>query len=457
MTTALERIEAYVERHWSTFDTPGLSVGLTDRVGWLGGLVRGWANVDAAIPVDPAHRFQIASISKGFTAMAILQEVEAGRIDVDEPVATYLPWLEVPSRFETPVTVHHLLSHTSGWAVGMEAFGDAVNELLLLRETEVGWEPGTWWGYSNAGYKALGLILQTVSGRPWWELVHERVMAPIGMGSADVLITNEMRARSPVGYGTPIDDAPWEPALGFVPSTWFQSWTADGTICASAEELTAYCRLLLARGAGVVSEASFQRMTASVAEDPSQPGHVFGYGVKWVDGDRILGHSGGMIAFGSYLLVDVVAGFGAVVFMNSGFGAHRLELARFALDCLAAGAAGEPLPEIPELPEREAPARPRPSDGSGPDGWDRLVGRYRSWNPWCPVLDVAAREGRLWLSMPDDMLDWGEGERELVPLPDGRYRVGDERSPDRLRFDAVVGGRAHLVRLDGAPYARAFG
>jgi hypothetical protein len=164
-----------------------------------------------------------------------------------------------------------------------------------------------------------------------------------------------------------------------------------------------------------------------------------------------------MTAFASYLLVDVVAGFGAVVFMNSAFGAYRLELARFALDCLAAEAAGEPLPQIPEPPAREAPVRPKPSDGTGPDGWAGLVGRYRSWNPWCPVLDVGAHDGRLWLSMPDDLLDWGEGERELVPLPDGRYRVGDERSPDRLRFDAVVEGQAHQLRLDGAPYARAFG
>jgi len=457
MTGALERIEAYVDRHWPTFDTPGLSVGLTDRDGWLGGVVRGWANVDARIPVEPAHRFPIASISKGFTALAVLQEVEAGRIDLDEPVAKYLPWLEVPSRFETPVTIHHLLSHTSGWAAGMEVYGDAVNELLLLRETEVGWEPGTWWGYSNAGYKALGLILQTVSGRPWWELVHERVMTPIGMATADVLITNAMRASSPIGYTTPLDDRPWEPAFGLVPSTWFESWTADGTICASAQELTAYARLLLSGGAGVISQRSFERMTARIAENPDRPGDVFGYGVKWVDGERLVGHSGGMVAFGSYLLVDVQAGFGAVVFMNSGYGAYRLELARFALACLAAGPAREPLPEIPEPPSRPEPGRLKPSDGTGPEGWEGLVGRYRSWNPWCPVLDVGAHEERLWISMPDDMLDWGDGERELVPMSDGRYRVGGERSPDRLRFGAFVDARAHELRLDGSPYARAFG
>jgi CubicO group peptidase (beta-lactamase class C family) len=452
--TALDRVTAYVDRHWPTLDTPGLSLGLTDRHGWIGGLVRGHANLDAGTAVAPEHRFQIASISKGFTAMAILQQVEAGRIDLDAPVTTYLPWFEVPSRFEAPVTVHHLLSHTSGLAVGMEGAGDAVIELVMLRETEIGWEPGTRFGYSNAGYKALGLILEAVSGRRWWELVRERVMTPIGMGDSDVIITHDVRPRLAVGYTTPFDDRPWVPEHGFAPSTWFESATADGTICATAEELTAYARALLSHGAGVLSPESFARMTARIAEDPDQPGHVFGFGVKWVDGGRILGHSGGMIGFASYLLVDTVAGFGATVLMNSGGGAYRLELARFALACLAAEAAGEPQPDIPEPPAREAPRVAAPSDGAGPVGWEAVAGRYRSWSPWCPVLDVSAREGRLWLSMPNDMLDWGE-ERELVALPDGRYRIGEEWSPDRARFDTFVDGRAARLWVDGAPFTRA--
>jgi CubicO group peptidase (beta-lactamase class C family) len=451
--SALERIEAYVDHRWSWFDTPGLAIGLTDRGGPLETIVRGWANVDAEVPVEPGSRFQIGSISKGFTAIAVLQEVEAGRVDLDAPVGTYLPWLEVPSRFDVPVTIHHLLTHTGGLAVGMEAAGDAVMELLMLRETEIGWEPGTWFGYSNAGYKALGLVLESVSGRPWWELVHERVMAPIGMGEADVIITNDIRPRLAVGYTTPFDDRPWVPEHGWAPSAWFESATADGAICASAEELTAFARLLLARGRGVISEESFARMTARAVEDPEMPGHVFGYGVKWVDGDRLLGHSGGMLGFSTYLLVDVAAGSGVCVLMNSAFG-DRLDLARFALACLSAEAASEPLPEIPDPPEREPPLVAAPPDGTGPRGWEAVVGRYRSWSPWCPILDVSGRQDRLWLSMPNDMLDWG-GERELVPMDDGRYRVGGERSPDRLAFDTFVEGRAIRLWLDGAPFTRA--
>lgn len=453
MASALERIRAYVETHRASLDTPGLSLALTDRERPMAVLVDGLANVDAGTPVEPRHRFQIGSISKGFTAMAVLQEVEAGRIDLDAPVASYLPWFEVPSRFERPVTIHHLLSHTGGLAVGMEAAGDAVVELLMLRETEIGWEPGSRFGYSNAGYKALGLVLEAVSGWPWWELVRERVMDPIGMGDADVIITNEVRPRLATGHTTPFDDRPWLPEHGWAPSAWFESATADGTICATGEELTAFARLLLTQGEGVISREGFARMTARLVEDPANPGDVYGYGVRWVGDDRLLGHSGGMVGFAAYLLVDVLSGFGAVVLMNSAFGANRLGLARFAIECLSAEAAGEPLPEVPAPPERERPGAAPPADGTGPPGSEALVGRYRSWNPWCPIVEVNAHRGRLWLSMPNDLLGWGE-RGELVPLAEHRYRVGEEWSPDRLAFDSFIDGRAVRLVLDGAPFAR---
>ena len=457
MSSALERIDAYVERHWSSFDTPGLALALTDRERQIGGLVRGLANIDARAPVTPAHRFQIGSISKGLTAIAVLTEVEAGRIDLDAPVIAYLPWFDVPSRFDIPVTIHHLLSHTAGLACGLDAAGDAVAELLLLRESEIGTEPGSRFGYSNAGYKALGLVVEAASGRPWWEVVRERVMEPIGMGGCDVIITDDVRPRLAVGYATPFEERPWYPDHGWAPSAWFESATADGSICATAEELTAYARLLLARGRGVLTDPSFERMVARIAQDPEDPDHVYGYGVRWIGGDRLLGHSGGMIGFTAYLLVDIVAGFGATVLMNSGYGSYRLELVRFALACLAAESTGDPLPEVTSPPDL-VPEPPRiRGDGAGPSGWEALAGRYRSWNPWAPILDVTERDGRLLASLVGDATDFGGGGRELVPLPDGRYRVGEEWSPDRLRFDTFVGDRAVWAYLDGAPFVRAAG
>ena len=340
----LEAIRAYGHRHRERLATPGLALAVTDREGCLGVVLDGFANVDSREPVAPHHRFQIGSISKGFTALAILQQVEEGRLDLHAPVTEFLPWFEVRSAFE-PITLHHLLSHTSGIVTGMESTLDAVPEVWSLRETETGFAPGERFHYSNVGYKALGLVLEEVTGRPWWESVRDRVLGPIGM-QADVIITDAVRERLAVGYTSPYSHRPWLPRHGWAPSPWSESATADGTICATAEELTVYARLLLNAGAGVVSKASFERMTERVAVDPSTPGHVYGYGVRWVDG-RWLGHSGGMVGFTASLLVDIESGSGVAFLMNSAFG-RRLELIRFALACLAAEARGEPPPEVPD-------------------------------------------------------------------------------------------------------------
>ena len=80
--------------------------------------------------------------------------------------------------------------------------------------------------------------------------------------------------------------------------------------------------------------------------------------------------------------------------------------------------------------------------------------RYRSWNPWAPRLDIIERGGRLWASLFGDPLGWVDQERELVASPGGRYRLGQEWSPDRLRFEAFVNGMAVRAVLDGAVFTR---
>jgi CubicO group peptidase (beta-lactamase class C family) len=121
-SASLERIRAYVHRHLERLDTPGLALAVTDRERSLGGVVAGYADLAAREPVAAHHRFQIGSISKGFTALAILGQVEEGRIDLDAPVTAYLPWFEVRTAFG-PITVHHLLSHTSGIVTGTDFTG----------------------------------------------------------------------------------------------------------------------------------------------------------------------------------------------------------------------------------------------------------------------------------------------------------------------------------------------
>jgi D-alanyl-D-alanine carboxypeptidase len=438
----VERVRAFLDRRLPELLAPGVQIALTDRHRTIADICYGFANADTRAAVEPRHRFQIGSISKGFTVMALLQEREAGRLDLDAPVTEYLPWLEIPSPYP-PITVHHLLSHTSGLIMGTEFTGDAAHEVWSLRDLEPGFAPGERFWYSNVGYKALGLILERIAGRPWFDVVRERVMSAVGMADSPPTITHDVRPTLAAGYGPPFDDRPWQPAHGLAPAVWTESGTADGTICATAGELAGYVRLLLNRGDGVVAPESFELMSRPIAPDLDAPGDVYGYGLKWVE-ERFLGHTGSTIGYVALALCEPETGFGVAICAN-GMG-PRIHLARFALATLAAADRGDALPEVPEASD----------DASVPDA-ERYAGVYRGDRG---SFDVRADGDRLVLA----------GDRDAALRPFDSSRPGsflvDDRALDRFvfRFTATPGderpnvldhGPDRYVRDGRAPSARA--
>ena len=108
-----DALEPHVEASMKRYRTPGLALALTDRNGLVGMRTWGYADLKTKTPVTEQTLFQIGSITKSFTALALLQAQEDGAIDVNEPVSRYLSWFEVKSRFE-PIRVRHLLTHTAG-------------------------------------------------------------------------------------------------------------------------------------------------------------------------------------------------------------------------------------------------------------------------------------------------------------------------------------------------------
>ena len=342
----LAHIEAWIERHRPLFTGPGISLGLTDRDRTIGTLTLGEAA--RGIPLKPDHLFPIASVSKSFTAALVMCEREAGRVDLHAPVQRYLPWFRPPSPFG-PITVHHLLSHTSGLATGQDATGEAAGELLALSEQEPGFAPGAHFAYSNSGYKALGLILEVVTGRPWWESASERILGPLGMHATEPTMTFDVRPRVAPGHVSPFDDRPWHSSYGLVEAPWYESGTADGTICSNATDMCAYLRMLLARGGDAMSEESYGLMTSRHARDPEE-GVDYGYGLwtRDVDGVTHVGHSGSIHGYVAFLTLDPEAGVGAVVLSN-GDGGWRLrrDLLAFALASLRGAASGLAPPALP--------------------------------------------------------------------------------------------------------------
>jgi CubicO group peptidase (beta-lactamase class C family) len=340
MRDAIALLDLYSRQHMQVNNVPGMAVALTggDRLLYVG--TYGFADLAARRPVVPETLFQIGSISKSFTALVLLQLHEAGLVDLQAPVSHYLPWFHVPSRHE-PITPHHLLSHTSGIIQGSDFSTEARYEVWSLRETEAIAPPGARFHYSNAGYKALGLVLESVLDQSYGRILYERILGPLGMDATEPVITHDTRRGLAVGYERCYDDRPAHPDHPLVPATWFESATADGSISATAADLATYVRMLINHGRGprdrLLAEESFALMIGHAVELPEEDrehANFYGYGLEIgeLDGHTIIGHGGGMVGYYSAILADLDDRLGAVVLTN-GPGDPE-EVARFALKLL---------------------------------------------------------------------------------------------------------------------------
>ncbi len=101
-------------------------------------------------------------------------------LDLHAPVTDYVPWLSVRSRF-APITLHHLLTHTAGVIASSDLAPASTYDVIVLADTEPGFAPGEHRHYSNVGYRAVGVILETVTGRPYPELLQRRLLDRLGM------------------------------------------------------------------------------------------------------------------------------------------------------------------------------------------------------------------------------------------------------------------------------------
>jgi CubicO group peptidase (beta-lactamase class C family) len=445
LSEAFERIGAFLEDRLPLMHAAGAALAVTDRDEILGVVVRGFADAASGSPVRPDTRFQIGSISKSFAAIVAVQEAAAGRLDLHAPVSDLLPWVEIPQPFG-PITVHHLLSHTSGLPTGTE---DAPGELAAvwnLRDAVPGFAPGERFWYSNDGYKLAGLILERLTGQRVPDLIRERVLEPLGMRRAVAAITNDVRTDLATGYTTIFDDRPAHREHPLVPATWSVSDSADGSIVSSVVDMTAYARMLVAGGAPLLPAAGFELLTTPVTDgaDPDHPTFGYGYGlyVGREDGRRRIFHTGGMIGFTALLLVDPDDGLGVVMLLN-GSGPRRPS-GRFALGCVRRALAGEPLPEV----EHHDPA----ATVNAGDFAGTYTGEERSFRVVSSRDRLRLLEGPVEAALEPDVAEGdppADAFLALHPALD-RFRVGFVRD-DTGRVVEAVHGSDRLVREGAAP------
>lgn len=347
-----------VERHRQGFG-PGLSLALTTRDKLVATKTYGVANADRGDPVTDRTLFQIGSITKHFTAAACLRLAEQGRLDFDAPVTRYLDWFKVGSRFATPVTLHHLLTHTGGLVMMMDSYPSSWAQVWMLRETDLGFEPGSGFSYSNVGYNVLQCVIQTVTGLSFHAALRELVFAPLGMDETWGEILSDLYPRLADGHKySSVDDRPVPRPERQAVVNRYRVSQGCASVVTTAADLAKFLRMFLRSGRSddgrvFLSPEAFAKMLhPHAAFEGFFEGTTQGYGVLVEQSENTHGHrrvigGGENLGFEAMMYGDLEAGVGVILFCNS-FDVAWAET-RWSLDALVAAAEGCELPAPPSL------------------------------------------------------------------------------------------------------------
>ncbi len=346
-----QALDTFIESYMKAMNSPGLTLGTANRAGTVRVASYGFSNPGLKQPVEPNMLFHIGSITKSFVALVCLQLHEEGKLDLHKPVLDYLPWLPIVTSYG-PVSAHDLLTHSSGLPNALQLIPS--DPATRYRQA---WKPGERFYYCNLGFDILGNLIQALDGRTWPAALKARILDPLGMKATAPVITNDIRPRTAESWVAYFEDRPYPRFGRLAPAANLQFDDAAGSIASTPGDMTLYMQMLLNRGQGahtrIVSADSFALMSKpwiKAAEFGKDANYGYGIAVETVDGHTILRHTGGMASFMSALYLDLDAGGGAFSSINAMQGYRPTPVSQYAVQLMAAAAAGKP-----------APCRTRPS------------------------------------------------------------------------------------------------
>jgi CubicO group peptidase (beta-lactamase class C family) len=276
----------------------------------------GLADLGKKIPNKLETRFRIGSMNKMFTAVAILQLVQAGKIQFTDPLGKYLtdyPNKDVASK----VTIHHLLTHTGGTG---DLFGPEFDahrkELRTLQDyvklygkRGLEFEPGSRWEYSNYGFLLLGVVVERVSGQSYYDYVRDHVYAPAGMTSTGSLAEDEAVPDRSIGYMRSGANA-WQPNTDMLP---YRGTSAGGGY-STVGDLLSFANALASHK--LLDTHYTELLTTGKVDTPGPGKYAYGFGDRTVEGVRSFGHSGGAPGMNGELEIYPQSGYVVAVLAN---------------------------------------------------------------------------------------------------------------------------------------------
>jgi CubicO group peptidase (beta-lactamase class C family) len=262
-----------------------------------------------------------------FTAVSVMQLVEAGKLSLDDTLGKFLPAGAMKPDVLSKVRVKHLLSHTSGlgsyftdeWDRQSRARYRTVDDwMALIKDDSLQFEPGTRWSYSNTGMLLLGKVIEKASGQDYFAYVREHVAKPAGMTSSDAYELDRVNRNLAVGYEREGEDANGPIYRNNIFEHVIRGGPAGGGY-STVGDLTRFAEAL--KAGKLVSQASVGMLTTPKPELNS-PNYGFGFVID--EGGRVVGHSGGFNGINSQLDIYVGEDYTLAVMSNYGGGAQPI-------------------------------------------------------------------------------------------------------------------------------------
>ena len=276
----------------------------------------GMADRERKIPNTLDTQFRIGSMNKMFTAVAVLQLAQAGKLQLSDPLSKFLPDY-ANKELASKVTIHHLLTHTGGTG---DIFGpdfDAhrlelktLNDYLKLYEKRgLQFEAGSKWEYSNYGFLLLGAVIEKAGGQSYYDYVREHIFKPAGMNSTDSLPENEAVAGRSVGYMKEKANAPWTPNTDTLPLR----GTSAGGGYSTVEDFLRFANALESHKLLDVEHTKL--LTTGKVDTPRGSQYAYGFMAEQ-SGMRCFGHGGGAPGMNGDLRICPDSGYVIVVLSN---------------------------------------------------------------------------------------------------------------------------------------------
>ena len=243
----------------------------------------GMADLEWSVPNSPATRFNIASMTKQFTAAAILLLEDRGKLKTDDLVKKFLP--DAPASWDK-ITIYHLLTHTSGISDEAAKYIPGTPDKLDFNDQPLNFQSGERWAYSNLGYIVLGYLLERISGQTYLEFVEQNIFRPLGMNDSGMFSFGTVIPRRASGYwprNNGIENADhFDARLGF----------SAGSLYSTTEDLLRWENGLF--GGRLLSPASLHKMIT-----PFKSNYGCGLYIKRTNGRLMFEHDGNNIGFNS--------------------------------------------------------------------------------------------------------------------------------------------------------------